>query len=94
MRISTEERIDYAVVVDATTGDVLSVDQLSSTQQSSSAGDRDDGGSVVDGAEVAQAGGCGAPSPPSACIFVVDDSLTRSRSVRPRGSVIAAILTP
>ena len=68
VRISTEERIDYSVVVDATTGDVLSVDQLSSTQQSDASGE----GSVVDGAEVAQAGGCAAPAPPSACIFVVD----------------------
>ena len=56
---------DWAVVVDATTGDVLSVDRLSTDAH---AGHTDSQRTV----EVAQAGGCNAPAPPSACIFVVD----------------------
>ena len=70
---------DWAVVVDATTGDVLSVDRLSTdahaghTDAHAGHTDAHAGHTATPRAvEVAQGGGCNAPAPPSACIFVVD----------------------
>lgn len=73
---------NYTVIVDATTGDVLTVDRLAADH-----GHREGVTSArvhvpaavsraalaqVAQAEVAQAGSCDAPPAPSACIFVVD----------------------
>ena len=60
---------NYAVVVDATTGDVLSVDRLATDAGTPRASKL---ARTNPAREVAQAGGCNAPAPPSACIFVVD----------------------
>ncbi|MEE8600186.1 PepSY domain-containing protein [Euzebya tangerina] len=80
VQVTTEDPpAGYAVVVDATDGQVLSVDRLSTDHSYRTP--PDNGTEARDGAghaevagrdEVAQAGGCNAPAPPSACIFVVD----------------------
>ena len=66
----------YSVVVDATDGQVLSVDRLSTDHsrrgQDRQTAQRETAQAQTAQTQTAQAGGCNAPTPPSACIFVVD----------------------
>jgi hypothetical protein len=66
-------------VVDATTGDVLSVDRLATDVHTPSAKASRDAAAV----EVAQAPACDAPEPPSACIFVVDPIYAAGADIDP-----------
>lgn len=67
---------NYAVVVDATSGEVLSVDELGTDAHAAPRGGRSDAAVTAVAPRqrtVAQAGPvCEAPAAPSACIFVVD----------------------
>ncbi|HUG83424.1 MAG TPA: M36 family metallopeptidase [Euzebya sp.] len=78
VQVATEDPpSNYSVVVDATTGEVLTVDRLATDHgarrgQSAQVRPVAPAATQVTRRDVAQGAACDAPPPPSACIFVVD----------------------